>query len=94
MRADILLIARTTQLAKYPHVLFAKPSNKVYILNGSQKTKMSALELTQKCQKVEKSFSFHSDFEEEHFIHYFSLFSGCYSQAHSRIILACRLIIC
>ena len=43
MRADILLIARifprpcgarknTTQLAKYPHVLYAKPSNKVYIL--------------------------------------------------------------
>ena len=42
--ADILLIARifprpcgarknTTQLAKYPHVLYAKPSNKVYILD-------------------------------------------------------------
>ena len=27
-----MLIARiTTQLAKYPHVLYAKPSNKVYI---------------------------------------------------------------
>ena len=23
----------TTQLAKYPHVLYAKPSNKVYLLN-------------------------------------------------------------
>ena len=43
IRADILLIARifprpcgarknTTQLAKYPHVLYAKPSNKVYLL--------------------------------------------------------------
>ena len=42
IRADILLIARifprpcgarknTTQLAKYPHVFNAKPSNKVYI---------------------------------------------------------------
>ena len=42
IRADILLIARifprpygarknTTQLAKYPHVLYAKPSNKVYV---------------------------------------------------------------
>ena len=35
---DILLIARifplpanTTQLAKYPHVLYAKPSNKVFV---------------------------------------------------------------
>ena len=43
IRADILLIARiiprpcgarknTTQLAKYPHVLYAKPSNKVYVI--------------------------------------------------------------
>ena len=33
IRADILLIARiTTQLAKYPRVLYAKPSNKVYLL--------------------------------------------------------------
>ena len=34
IRAEILLIARifTTQLAKYPHVLYAKPSNKVYLL--------------------------------------------------------------
>ena len=24
----------TTQLAKYPHVLYAKPSNKVYLLDG------------------------------------------------------------
>ena len=43
IRANILLIARifprpcearknTTQLAKYPHVLYAKPSNKVYLL--------------------------------------------------------------
>ena len=30
IRADILLIART-QLAKYLHVLYAKPSNKVYV---------------------------------------------------------------
>ena len=44
IRADILLVARifprpwarknTTQLAKYPHVLYAKPSNKVYLLEG------------------------------------------------------------
>ena len=44
IRADILLIAcifprpcgawkNTTQLAKYPHVSYAKPSNKVYILS-------------------------------------------------------------
>ena len=44
MRADILLIARifprpfrarknTTQPAKYPHVLYVKPSNKVYIIS-------------------------------------------------------------
>ena len=43
IRADILLIARTfprpcgagkntAQLAKYPHVLYAKPSNKAYLL--------------------------------------------------------------
>ena len=43
--ADILLIARifprpfgarknTTQLAKYPHVLYVKPSNKIYILTA------------------------------------------------------------
>ena len=42
IRSDILLIAHifprpcgarknTTQLAKYPHVLYAKPSNKVYV---------------------------------------------------------------
>ena len=42
VRVDILLIARifprpfearknTTQLAKYPHVLYVKPSNKVYV---------------------------------------------------------------
>ena len=42
IRADILLIARifprpfgarknTTQLAKYPRVLYVKPSNKIYI---------------------------------------------------------------
>ena len=42
IRADILLIARIfprpfgarknpTQLAKYPHVLYAKPWNKVYL---------------------------------------------------------------
>ena len=42
IRADILLIARIfprpygarkniTQLAKYPHVLYVKPSNKVYV---------------------------------------------------------------
>ena len=32
--ADLLLIARidTTQLAKYPHVLYAKPSNKMYVI--------------------------------------------------------------
>ena len=33
IRADILLIARifpTTQLAKYPRVLFVKPSIKIY----------------------------------------------------------------
>ena len=44
MRADILFIAcifprpfgapkNTTQLAKYPRVLYAKPSNKVYVFN-------------------------------------------------------------
>ena len=35
MWADILLIARnfTSQLAKYPHVLYAKPSNKVYLFD-------------------------------------------------------------
>ena len=43
---DILLIARifprpfgarknTTQLAKYPRVLYVKPSNKIYILTAS-----------------------------------------------------------
>ena len=43
LRSDILLIARifprpcgarknTTQLTKYPRVLYAKPSNKMYIL--------------------------------------------------------------
>ena len=43
IRADILLIARifprpfgarknTTQLAKYPRVLYVKPSNKIYLL--------------------------------------------------------------
>ena len=43
IRADILLIVRifprslgarknNAQLAKYPHVLYAKPSNKVYVL--------------------------------------------------------------
>ena len=32
IRADILLIARNTmQLAKYLHVLYVKPSNKVYL---------------------------------------------------------------
>ena len=42
--ADILLIARifprpfgarknTTQLAKYPRVLYVKPSNKIYVFN-------------------------------------------------------------
>ena len=42
IRADILLIARifprpfgarknTTQLVKYPHVLYAKPSIKIYV---------------------------------------------------------------
>ena len=34
IRADILLIAPIfphTQLAKYLHILYAKPSNKVYI---------------------------------------------------------------
>ena len=55
MRADILLIARifprpcgarknTTQLAKYPHVLYAKPSNKVYIVDhymGEAQTNLS-----------------------------------------------------
>ena len=45
IRTDILLITRTfprscgarkntTQLTKYPHVLYAKPSNKVYILHN------------------------------------------------------------
>ena len=44
IRADILLIAHifprpcgarknTTQLAKYPRVLYDKPSNKMYVLN-------------------------------------------------------------
>ena len=44
--ADILLIARifprpfgarknTTQLAKYPRVLYVKPSNKIYIFAGN-----------------------------------------------------------
>ena len=48
LRADVLLIARifphpcgarktTTQLTKYPHVLYAKPSNKVYV-NDKTKT--------------------------------------------------------
>ena len=36
---DILLIARiflnTTQLAKYPRVLYVKPSNKIYVLFGA-----------------------------------------------------------
>ena len=34
--ADLLLIARidTTQLAKYPHVLYAKPSNKMYVITS------------------------------------------------------------
>ena len=31
IRADILLIAHITQLAKYPRVLYAKPSIKIYI---------------------------------------------------------------
>ena len=48
--ADILLIARifprpcgarknTMQLAKYPHVLYAKPSNKVYVYSNRNLTK-------------------------------------------------------
>ena len=47
MRADTLLIARifhrpygprknTTQLAKYPRVLYVKPLNNVYLLYGYQ----------------------------------------------------------
>ena len=47
--ADILLIARifprpsgarknTTQLAKYPRVLYVKPSNKIYVSNSHFKT--------------------------------------------------------
>ena len=46
--ADILLIARifprpsgarknTTQLAKYPRVLYVKPSNKIYVLKAKKK---------------------------------------------------------
>ena len=52
MRADILLIARifprpygarknTTQLAKYPRVLYAKPLNKVYVFQGVINTSVS-----------------------------------------------------
>ena len=53
IRADILLIAcifpspkgarkNTTQLAKYPHVLYVKPSIKIYILNEARKGNLIA----------------------------------------------------
>ena len=31
------IFEQNTQLAKYPHVLYAKPSNKVYILRPSER---------------------------------------------------------
>ena len=51
VRADILLIARifprpfearknTTQLAKYPRVLYVKPSNKIYVLNNDEEEEL------------------------------------------------------
>ena len=43
IRADILLFARnyiTTQLAKYPRVLYVKPSNKIYLSTGAQCVKV------------------------------------------------------
>ena len=45
--ADILLIARnTTQLAKYPRVLYDKPSNKMYLLYGADPSQYFSFDRT------------------------------------------------
>ena len=50
IRADILL--NTTQLAKYPRVLYDKPSNKMYILSHSRHTVCSKCDINglEKCR--------------------------------------------
>ena len=66
IRADILLIARifprpfgarknTTQLAKYPRVLYVKPSNKIYV----HRTRVSRGQFIAQCFNTMLRISYH-----------------------------------